>query len=693
VTNPEAANLDRWLDAGLACLQAGDLINAQSYFGQALQLDPRNAEAWNLQGLAQRKHGELDRSLVSLRKAVELDPGYYEAWNNLGVAHQQAGDLDAALHSYQAALAIRGDIAEIQLNLANVYRSVADGRAEEHSLNALRLRPSLVEAWLCLGRVYLNSQRPQQAVAALAKAIECPTPNAEAYYFRAMAYETLSLPTNAANDYRQAFALKPNFLAALDGYVHQLQHLCDWHEIDRLSKVLEQAIEDQPVESIASDHSDLISPFSFLCLPSVTHPAQQLRCAQRWAKTIRGQSLEPIPTQSPLAASSGRGVGVEGALDRFFVSSTRPNVPANSPIRLGYLSADFHDHATAALIAELIQAHDRERFRTIGFSYGPDDGSPMRKRLATSFDEFVDLRYLSHREAAAKIRQSSIDILIDLKGYTQFARPEILSYRPAAIQVSYLGYPGTMGADFIDYLIADDFVIPPEQRMHYSERIMALPGCYQVNDRKTEIDAAEQSRHQHGLPDQAFVLCCFNSHYKITPTIFGIWMRVLQKIPRSVLWLLEGSNESRHHLRREANFRGIEASRLVFAPKLPRPQHLRRQTLADLYVDTFPVTAHTAASDTLRVGLPLMTLIGEAMITRVAGSLLHSLGFDEWITASYDGYESRILELASSPSDLMSARRRLSQVVLSHPLFDGQAMARKLETIYHQMIQARGSKL
>jgi predicted O-linked N-acetylglucosamine transferase (SPINDLY family) len=366
----------------------------------------------------------------------------------------------------------------------------------------------------------------------------------------------------------------------------------------------------------------------------------------------------------------------------------RPRLTRQSPttrIKVGYLSADFHEHATAYLIAELIEKHDRQRFAVLGYSYGPDDSSPMRKRLVRAFDRFADLRNTSFVEASRRIAADGVDILVDLKGHTWRARTEIMALRPAAIQVGYLGYPGTMAAPFIDYALVDDFVAPRDQEPFYSEKLVYLPGCYQVNDSTREIAARLPTRSECGLPEKGFVFCCFNNNYKITPQMFDVWMRLLLATPESVLWLLAANPVAVANLQNEAEQRGVSRRRLLFAPRCPLPEHLARHRLADLFLDTFPYNAHTTASDALWAGCPLVTIAGETFASRVAGSLLRTIGLPELITTNLHDYEQLALGLAREEKLLADLRGKLQTQRLASGLFDGTRFARRVEHAFEEM--------
>ncbi|OAI06032.1 UDP-N-acetylglucosamine-peptide N-acetylglucosaminyltransferase [Methylomonas methanica] len=429
--------------------------------------------------------------------------------------------------------------------------------------------------------------------------------------------------------------------------------LCEWERVEEWREKMRV--------SLAAQESNKVSPFHLLSIPGVSAAEQRL-CADLWLKDrIDATAVE----RADLAFS--------------YAASSRPK------IRLGYLSCDFHEHATAFLLAELFEAHDREQFEVYAYSYGPDDGLGMRQRLCEFFDSFVDLQALSLSEAAQAIHQDNIDILIDLKGYTRGTRTEILSYRPAPIQVNYLGYPGTLGGDFCDYIITDPYLTPAASAADYSEAFAYLPDSYQPHGRHAEIGKPTK-RSQHGLDEHSFVFCCFNQAYKITPDVFDIWCRLLYTVPGSVLWLLKNS-KAKGRLRNEAYQRGIAPDRLIFADDLPQVEHLGRLVLADLVLDTQPYNAHTTASDALWVGVPIVTCVGDTFASRVAGSLLHAIGLPELIAADLEGYYDLALELATHPERLSEVRQKLADNRLSTPLFDIKAYTRNLEALYQTMWQ------
>jgi predicted O-linked N-acetylglucosamine transferase (SPINDLY family) len=399
-----------------------------------------------------------------------------------------------------------------------------------------------------------------------------------------------------------------------------------------------------------------VTPFTLLALTD--DQALQLKCAQNYI----AESLAAAPA---LLRKDGR-----AHRDR---------------LRIAYLSADFQAHATAYLIAELIERHDRSRFEVHAVSFGRDDGSEMRRRLVAGFDRFHDVRARGDEAAAKLIEELAIDIAIDLKGYTQDARPEILRYRPAPIQASYLGFPGTMGGDFIDYIIADAIVLPFAEQRFYPERIVHLPDCYQPNDRQRRIAEATPCRADAGLPEKGFVFCSFNNNHKITPEVFAVWMRLLGKVPQSALWLLRDNSAAEQNLRWQAQAHGVAPGRLVFADRVALDAHLARHRLADLFLDTLPYNAHTTASDALWAGLPVLTCAGESFAGRVAASLLQAIGLPELVCDSLADYEALALKLATDPAMLASLRQKLSENRATTALFDADRTRRHIEAAYRKM--------
>ena len=448
----------------------------------------------------------------------------------------------------------------------------------------------------------------------------------------------------------RARALSPDSSRAIRAHIAAKRLVCDWSD---------WGADDARLRALALA-GERVPPFIMLALDSTGQ--EQLDCAIRWGAPYVRPSTAHVSPAAPRDRSDGR-------------------------LRIGYISADFHAHATSYLVVQMMEAHDRARFEVIGLSYGRDDDSPTRQRLAAAFDRFIDIKALSDRDAAQLIADLDLDVLIDLKGYTEGARPEILGYRPAPVQVNYLGFPGTMGVPFIDYVIADALVAPLDFQPYTTERLVHLPDCFQPNDANRVIDPAPVTRAGAGLPPDAFVFCSFNNAYKFGPRMFDIWANLLNAVPGSVLWLLATNDLARANLMREAVARGVAPERLIFAPKLSHSLHLRRLQLADLCLDTLPVAAFTTASDALWAGVPLLTCAGPTPAGRGAVSLLYAMGVPELVASSLEAYQATAIHLATDPQALRGLRQRIVDNRATSPLFDAVRHTRAIERAYVEMVR------
>jgi predicted O-linked N-acetylglucosamine transferase (SPINDLY family) len=625
--------------------QQGRLQEAGAAYRDLIRQSPNSLVYLNL-GSVEQDLGRLDAALAAFDQAIALDRSYAPAHFNRGVALQLQGRLDEAVAAYGAAMNLRPDYAEAATNAAIVLQELGrlDDAVRGFELVA-GLKPDASEPYNNLGIALLARGQPAEAVTAFQRALALKPDYSQAFYNMGNAWRELGKPEGAIAAYGQALRLRPDDADAFAQLAYQRWRACDWSNY--------QADQQRLLDLVG--RGARVPPFFLLAAEA--GPAEQLACARRWVEPF-GRVVSPAFASRPARQD-----------DR---------------IRLGYLSADFHQHATAYLTAELFERHDRARFEVAAYSYGPDDSSPMRRRLEQAFDRFVDIRPLSHAQAAQRIHADAIDILIDLKGHTLNARTAIMAARPAPVQVNYLGYPGTMGADFIDYIVVDRTVVPPDQQPYFSERLVALPGCYQPNDTR-RASAAAPPRRDCGLPPEGFVFCCFNSSYKITPAFFAMWMRLLRAVPGSVLWLLDSNPLARRNLRREAEARGVDPERLVFAPITPIAEHLARHRHADLFLDTLPCNAHTTASDALWAGLPVLTCAGETFAGRVAASLVAAAGLPELIAPSPEAYERLALDLAGSLGRLRTLRARLETGRAGAPLFDISAYVRNIEAAYARM--------
>jgi len=435
--------------------------------------------------------------------------------------------------------------------------------------------------------------------------------------------------------------------------IHRSRGMCEWDNFNEASHLMRTLL--------AQGTPGVLSPFHLLSEPSMS-PQNQRDCSELWSKD-KLQSAEIV-----------------SAPHRFQFSRHE-----NRKIRVGYLSNDFQEHATSLLLIEMFEAHNRDRFELYAYSYGAEDHNAMRQRLQGVFHDFQNIGDRTDSQAACAIHSDGIDILVDLKGYTQNSRTSIMMLHPAPIQVNYLGYPGTLGADICDYIITDTFLTPSDQSLDYSESFAYMPHSYQPHGRKSPVGIKPQ-RKDVGLPDTGFVFCCFNQAFKLTPDIFSVWCRLLELIPDSVLWLLD-TNLARGNLRNEAMRRGIAAQRIVFAPDVAQIEHLGRLQLADLVLDTFPYGAHTTASDALWSGVPIVTYAGETFPSRVAGSLLHAVGMPELIAHTLEDYFDVALDLATNPAKLATLHKHLIEHRHTMPLFDVHGYTHDIENLFEQMWQ------
>ena len=638
---------EAYSNLGIALKELKRLDEALGSYDKAIALKPDYPEAHSNRGNVLNDLKRPADALVSCDKAIGLKPDYAEAFSNRGNALRELKRLDEALASYDKALALKPDYAEAFSNRGNALRELK--RLDEAVASydkALALKPDYAEAFNNRGVALQELKRFDEALASYEKALALKPNYADAFYNRGIALQELKRLDEAVASYDRALVAKINHADAFSGAADCVIKLCDWDKWKRIATELHTHI---------AGKKSIISPFTLLGYSG--DPGLQLQCARNFI-----ENRVPLLPRLLWTGESWR----------------------HDKLRVAYLSADFRRSAMAHLIAELFERQDRSRFEIVGVSFGVDDKSEMRKRLVGAFDQFYDVRRKSDEEVAKLLHDLQIDIAIDLMGYTRDSRPGILAYRPAPIQASYLGFAGTMGAEFIDYIIADETVAPFEHQPFYTEKIVHLPHCYLVNDTGRKIPERTPTRQEAGLP-QGFVFCCFNNDWKITPDVFSVWMQLLHAVQGSVLWL-SGDNESaERNLRKEAQARGINPARLVFAGRLPLEDHLARHRLADLFLDTLPYNAHTTASDALWVGLPLLTREGTAFAGRVAASLLNAIGLPELVTHGIEDYEALALRLARDPALLEGYRNRLATNRLTHPLFDTDRFRRHIEAAYLQM--------
>jgi predicted O-linked N-acetylglucosamine transferase (SPINDLY family) len=620
------------------------LANAE----RVVTLKPGLAEGWNNQGSVLQALERFDEALTSFDRAVALKANYTEAWKNRGAVLTFLRRYDEALQATDKALEGAPNNPEMLGRRADLLAFL--NRPEESAAayeRYLTLKPEDANAWYARGFALNLLNRLPEALACFDKAVGFVPGNLAMRESRGSLLFVLERFEEAARDYQMLLAgdAPPSWVAGYLAVCHL--HCCDWRTLDSERAAVSAGIK---AGQFALDPTG-----NALLAQSLE---EQLQCARIWAR----EKYPPPP-------------------ERLWNGEIYPH----QRIRIAYLSADFRAHATAFLMAGIFEHHDKARFETIAFSYSDDDKSAMRSRLENSFGRFVDVRDKSDAQVAQMMRDMEIDIAVDLKGYTAQSRPGILSYRPAPVQAHYLGFPGTMGTECIDYLIADPIVIPEAHRDAYMEKIAYLPDTYQCNDSKRRVAGRVPSLIEVGLPATGFVFCCFNNNHKITPEMFGVWMRLLATVEGSVLWLLKDNDAATVNLRAHAAAQGIAAERLVFAGRTDPASHLARQALADLFLDTLPYNAHTTASDALWVGLPILTLAGPTFAGRVAASVLHAAGLPELATHSLGEYEALALALARDPARLGAIKTKLRRNRADCALFDTARMTRNLEAAYIQM--------
>ena len=632
---------------GIAMLEQGRAHEAVVPLRRALALAPDDPDCHLNLG---RAFGTLDdsaRATECFRSAQRLAPQRPEAAYNLGVIAMQHYQLAEARDWFEQAIARAPAYVAAREGLASISLSLGrTSEAIDHLQAALRAEPGNATACAALAGALFQSGELDAARSTAERTLRLEPSNASAYATRANVHLVRDELAQAIPVLEQGYS-NTGSSVLLGMLTYQLRQACDWQKWHTAwAKMV----------SLLDSDAALGSPFWLLCEP--TSASQQLIYTRRWAAARFGP-----------ARRAHRGPAIASAPRR---------------TKIGYLSSDLHDHATAHLMADVLEHHDRTRFEIFAYSYGPDDGSTMRQRLRSACEHFVDIAREPDDVAAERIRADALDILVDLKGYTLGDRLTIMAHRPCAIQATWLGYPGTTGASFIDYLIADPIVVPEGAEANYSERIVRLAQCYQPNDRARAV-AAPASRVDYGLPPEGFVLCCFNQTYKITPDVFAVWMRLLNRVPGSVLWLLESNALAKQNLRQAATREGIDEQRLVFAPRMPNDEHLARYRVADLALDTFPYTSHTTMSDALWCGCAAIGLAGETFASRVSASVLTAAGMSDLVVHSLDDYERLALALAGDRDRLREVRDRIAVARDHSPLFDSRMFARALEALYSEL--------
>ena len=627
----------------------GDHKGALEYYVKALKLSPNNASALSNYGSSLNALGKNLEALVVFNRALSINPEDSDIWYNTGNTLCDLGRHEEALNHYQES--VRRNPGYYQAH-NNYGKALFDLNRYEESLfhfdAALEINQDFLECLINKGEALRRQKRYQEALLCERKVIVIKPDYAEVWSNIGNILRDLKRYDEAMAHYEKALSLSSWIDWVYGDLLHIKMQMCSWSGFERsLEIVVNQVLKNQRI----------LTPFIALAL--IDHPFIQKKSAEIYAQ-------QEFPLNSELGVIPGRHKGEK--------------------IRVGYFSADFKDHAVSILTAELFELHDKNRFEIVAFSFGVDDNSLMRLRLSQAFSRFINVSDMSDLDIAKLSREMQVDIAVDLGGYTANSRSGIFAHQSAPIQISYIGYLGTMGAPYINYLIADKTIIPEDSQKFYSEMIAYLPS-YQANDRKRAIADKQLTRRELGLPEKGFVFCCFNNNYKILPATFNGWMRILKAVEGSVLFLYAENNWAEHNLTKEAHAIGIDGSRIIFGQRLSKDEYLARYRTCDLFLDTFPYNAGTTASDALWAGLPVLTLMGESFPSRVAASLLNAINLPELITNSQEDYENLAIELAKNSLKLEEIKNKLANSRLIAPLFDTPLFTKNLEAAYIKMYE------
>ena len=615
---------------------------------------PKSGLLWNILGIASAKIGQFDQAIKAFERIITFTPNQASAYYNLGNVYKDKGLINDAIEAFTKALELKSDYSEAYKNLRIALSRQGNLTSDRHELlfqnyqYAMKKKTETAEALLMEGAALSADGKLDEAVIKIKKCLSLLPEYTAAHNEIASILLRQGKPSEAINHYSEALLFEPENDRIRVTKLHEQAKICDWNGLSE---------DKDRIQSLGCFGNE-VDPFRLLSLED--SPERHLLRAKIYSRSKFQQ--KELPLSLPALGKKGK-------------------------IRLAYFSADFGEHPVSYLIAKVLEQHDRDRFDVFGYSLFGKNQSNIRHRLEKSFDKFQDMEGRQDLDIVYQARKDEIDIAIDLNGFTQNARTAIFAYRAAPVQINYLGYPGTVGAKFIDYIVADKILIPDRNQKYFLENLIYLPNSYLPTDNSRALSEKEITRGDVGLPEHAFVFCCFNSNYKITPAEFDIWMRILNKVTNSILWLRKSNSFSQININNEAAKRAIDPSRIVFAESMPMPLHLARHKLADLFIDTFAFNAHTTATEALWAGLPVVTKLGQGFAARVAGSLLNAIGLPELVTTSEREYEEVILELATNPAKLAHVKDKLATNRLTQPLFNTELYTKHLENGYQQAYQ------
>lgn len=649
-------NADAWCNLGLACRAAGENQDALDAFARAIAVAPSMVKAYGNRGALLMELGRWEEAVEAWTGLLALEPVHADVHGDKGVALAQLGRAEEAAACFRRAEELDGGNPAHPYNLGRALQDLGlfPEAAEAYDRATVR-DPEHVSAYLNLGVVLRRLGQVEPALEKYARVIDLQPGNSAAHLNRGKLLVDAGRFDEALDDLRRAAELMPDDADACCELVHLRRLLCDWDGLaaqeDRCRAMIRAGVRG-------------IDPLVFM---SVAESAEeQTQCSRLWGDML---------------------VADRAHLVRDIQLPARPASATGGRIRLGYISPDFRKHPVAQMMAGVFESLDRSRFETFAYSIGPDDGSDLRWRLQGAFDNFADLWERSSEEVVRRIAEDGIDVLVDLGGYTKHSRPEVLACRPAPVQVNHFGFSASMGVGWMDYILADGTIIPPDHARFYQEKVVRLPNSFMPVGNLPMPEEGGEGRSAHGLPESGTVYCAFNNPFKLNPKVFDVWMDILRRVPDAVLWLREDNGPSCVNLRREAEARGVAGDRLVFAPRMPYAEHLARHRLADLFLDCLPYNAHTTAVDALWTGLPVLTVAGEAFAGRVAASLLTTLGLPDLIASGWQAYADTAVRLASDPAALAALRARVEACRSSSPLFETERFTRDLERAYELMVE------
>ena len=645
-------NLDKSLDYAIELHKKGKIEEALSLYLK-LHIDQNeNTKLLFYIGNAYLQTKKFDLAIDFYKKTISLDQNHFNAYNNLGGTLLTLGRYKEAIEIFKKTIKIKPDFSDAYSNLASCYHNLK--QYDDSILNynkAIKLNPKNFAAYNNLGSTYKEINQNENAINNFNIAKKINPDYYIAYNNLGNHFQEIKLYEDAIKNYKKVVELKPDFKFAIGKLMHAKMRISYWHEYEEHL--------DNLINSLKKKNKT-ITPFPFLSL--IDNPEYHKTNAEIYSKE---QFIGPKKEQ----------------LERKIIK--------NEKIKLGYFSPDFRDHPILHLTREIFQFHNKSKFEIYAFSFGPKEEYENLEEVKGFFTKFIDIRNMSDQEVANLSQEIGIDIAIDLCGFTAWNRAKIFFFRAAPIQINYLGYPGTMGSEFMDYIIADKTVIPENEKINFSEKVAYLPNCYQPNTKIDSLIEKDFSRTDFNLPEDAFVFCNFNSSYKITPNIFNVWMNILKKTPKSVLWLLKSNNAACENIWKTAEKIGIDRNRIIFAERLPHYDHLKRIAHADIFLDTFPYNAHTTASDTIRMGVPIIALMGKSFASRVSSSILNQVNMKELITTNTEDFQNLAIDIATNKNKLKKIKDDLKNSLSNSSLFDSVKFTKDLETLYQKILDEK----